>query len=497
MSAVDGTPDSTLHRAASGYRTTLVAQGVRVAAKILGVVVLARLVSPAEHGRFAMAASLTLLFTLFRDFGAGAAAIQARALTAGQETALCWLHIGLGVILTGLTLAGAPAVAAFYGEPRVTPLLALMSASFALNGLNAWPRTLLGRELRFTELNRLETLGAAGGTAAMILAGALTRSAAAFAWFLLVSEGIMLIEAWRVCRWRPRAAADWPALRALSRTGLHLTGYNLLLYGLQQADTLLMGRWFGAAPLGLYNRAGQLLAQPTAHLATPFSQVLLPTLSRLGPESPDFARHFRQTTNAIAHCTLPVAVLGGILPDEIVRVALGSAWPEAAPLLRCLSVSAGAAYLSATLYPLAVAAGCTGALTQVTAATLPLVLFALWLGSAHGPVGLAAGLAASNALLLAPRLGWVARGTPVGGRDFLAAFAGPLGLAAAFGAGLWIGRTGAASAPPAGRLVSGLLGGTLAVAACLLAWPRARAELREILRHLPFGRVWPQTGETP
>src|SRR3954462_9496383 len=81
QAAADAMPhaasESTLTRAASGYRATLVSQGVRLACKIVGVVVLARLVSPAEHGVFAMAASVMFFFVLFRDFGLTAAAIQA------------------------------------------------------------------------------------------------------------------------------------------------------------------------------------------------------------------------------------------------------------------------------------------------------------------------------------------------------------------------------------------------------------------------------------
>jgi O-antigen/teichoic acid export membrane protein len=130
-----------------------------------------------------------------------------------------------------------------------------MSVAPLLVGVSSLPRTLLSRELRFKELNVLESAGAMIGTGAMIAAGILGAGAYAFVVFLLVSEGVMLVAAWRFCPWRPHGAADWQGVRPLVETGLHLTGYHLLLYGLQQADTLLWDD--GLAPL----RSGSIIAR--------------------------------------------------------------------------------------------------------------------------------------------------------------------------------------------------------------------------------------------
>jgi PST family polysaccharide transporter len=388
-------------------------------------------------------------------------------------------------VLALATLALAPLAAAFYHEPRLTPLLAVMSSSFILIGLSAWPRTLLSRELRFREINQLETAGAIGGTLAMIVAGFCGAGAFAFAAFLLVSEAIMLVLARRFNRWRPRTPADWPALRKLADTGFHLTGYNLLLYGLQQADTLLMGKWFGAAALGFYNRAGQLLIQPSTHIAAPFTQVLTATLSRLGPDSPSFVQEYRSTANAIAHFTFPAAVVCMALPDEIVRLALGTHWPDAAPLLSWLALGAMALFLTTTTYALCVSTGNSKRLTQLTAAALPLTLLLLWLGSSWGPVGLAAGLSIANVILLLPRLWWSCRGTPVHLRDLCEAFVGPCCVAAALGGGLMLGKLAARDSGMPLRVSLALIGGALATAACAALLPRVRHEFAHLRAHLP------------
>jgi PST family polysaccharide transporter len=491
MSSPATAAETTLTRAASAYRTTLFSHGIRLLCKIAGVVILARLVSPADHGLFAMAASVTFFLALFRDFGTSGAAIQVTALSEGQMSALLRLHLLLGVAMAVLTIALAPLASAFFHEPRVVELLATMSVAPLLIGAGSWPRTLLVRELHFREINQLETAGAVLGTLAMIAAGIFGAGAYAFVAFLLVSETIMLVGAWRYCHWRPSTPADWPGIRPLAKTGLQLTGYNLLLYGVQQADTLLMGRWFGAVALGLYNRAGQLLIQPATHLAAPFNQVLLSTLSRLGTGSPSFAHHFRATTNTIAHLTLPVAIVCLVLPHEVVRLVLGAGWPDAAPLLAWLAVNAALSLLSSSTYALCVASGHSARLAPLAGATLVVTVIALWLGRGHGAVGLAAALALGNLVLFLPRLWWSAVGTPVTLGDFAAAFAGPIVTSAALAAGLWIGRIVAVDASALGRMLIALACGFVTTALCILLWPRARQELVQLWRSLANQRSSP------
>lgn len=483
-----GASESLLARASHGYRATLLSQGARVLCKVASVVVLSRLVPPGDHGRFVMAASLTGLLLLFRDFGLGTATIQAPDLSEGQRTALWWTHCALGIGLTLATLAFTPIAVWFYHEPGLTPLLAVMSASFLFIGAGGFPRSLLARDLRFAEINRLETIAAVVATGAMIVAGALGAGAYSFATFLLVSEGIAAVEAWRVCGWRPHEPPGWASLRGLLRTGSELTGYNLIACVQQQLDTFLMGKWFGATTLGLYNRAGQLLVLPALHVTVPLTNVMLAALSRLGVTSPHFTRHWRETTNFVLYLTLPLAAACLVLPDEMVRLVLGPNWAGAAPLLRWLAVSASTVYLTATIYGLCVVTGNTRRLAAMAAMAVAVVFIGLWAGRTYGPVGLAAGLAGAQLVLLPLRAAWAVRGTPVRLSDFVAAWAGPLVLASVFGGGLAAGRALAFDASWMIRLSAALASGLAVAALCVWLWPRVRRELHQVWSHRPRPR---------
>lgn len=471
-----------LERAAQGFRATLISQVIRVICKAAAVVIIARLVSPADHGRYAMAATVFFVVVLFRDAGLGAAAIQAPSLSAAQSSALFKAHLLLGAVLASVTLAVAPLAAAFFDEPQVLGLLAGMSAALLLIGLGGWPRVLLSRELRFVELNRLETIAAIAATGAMIVAAFAGAGAFTFVVFLLISEAIVAVGAWRSCRWRPRERAAWASLTHLLRPGMHVTGHQALAAVVQQLESVFMGRWFGPGALGLYNRPTQLLALPNQHVSVPLTQVLTASLSRIGPKGDGFAAHLGQTANLIAHLTLPISAVCVALPDEIVRLLLGAAWPQAAPLLRWISIGWAATYLSSTIYPLCIATGHTRRLAAIAALNFVATLGGLWFGRDHGPRGLAAGVALANVATLVPRLGWATLGTPVRLRDYAAAFLGPAMLASSLGIGCGAGSRLVSTPEWTATLAGGAAGGAIAVALVLVASSRIRGELARAWR---------------
>lgn len=485
MSAAAGASEPVLDRAAQGYRATLWSQVIRLVCKATSVTMLARLVPPAEHGLFAMAASLTVVLVLFRDLGLGATALRAPELSEEQKTTLFWIHAGIGAGLTLATVALAPAVATFYGEPRVHPLLFAMSGSMLFIGFNNWPRVLLARELRFAELNRLETLAAIGSTLAMIAAAMLGAGAYAFVVFLLVSEAWLMIAAWRVCRWRPTAPARWSSLRPLWSHGVDLTGYNLLFYVVQQIDAVLMGRWFGAHTLGLYTRPAQVVAIPGVHVAAPLGQVLLSALARLDTRAGDYSRLTRDTTNLIAHLTLPIAAVCIAIPDVVVRIVLGAAWLDAASLLRWLALSAAATCATTTVYALCVATGNTRRLAAMALLALIAIATGIILGRSHGPIGLAAGVALANLALVLPRVWWATLGTPVHLTDFVSALKGPLLLSGGLTIALLATRRFATSLPINTEITVTTAGGVFAVLLIVWVSPRIRAELKHVWRHRP------------
>src|SRR6201998_2451678 len=106
-------------RAIRGGFAKVCSQGANFALRVGSLMVLARLLDPKDFGLVGMVTAFTGVLTLFRDFGLSAAAIQRTNVTDEQISTLFWINMFVGVLLGLVVVAAAPAIAAFYHEPRL------------------------------------------------------------------------------------------------------------------------------------------------------------------------------------------------------------------------------------------------------------------------------------------------------------------------------------------------------------------------------------------
>jgi PST family polysaccharide transporter len=93
-----------------------------------------------------------------------------------------------------------------------------------------------------------------------------------------------------------------------------------------QADNLVVGRWLGAAALGIYSRAYQLMQVPTGLVVDVLDKVLFPTMARVQDDSRRLASAYLRATAALVLVMLPAGVVAAVLAPELIAVAFGSRW---------------------------------------------------------------------------------------------------------------------------------------------------------------------------
>src|SRR6185437_15205101 len=106
---------------------------------------MARLLTPADYGLIGMVAFVTGFVAMYKDLGLSAATIQRTEITPEQISTLFWVNIVLSVAITVITIAIAPLVAWFYGEPRLTWITLVTAFGFLISGLAVQHEALLRR----------------------------------------------------------------------------------------------------------------------------------------------------------------------------------------------------------------------------------------------------------------------------------------------------------------------------------------------------------------
>jgi len=85
--------------------------------RVGSLMVLARLLGPKDFGLVGMVTAFTGILSLFRDFGLSSAAVQRKNITDEQISTLFWINMSVGALLGILSVAMAPAIAAFTMSP--------------------------------------------------------------------------------------------------------------------------------------------------------------------------------------------------------------------------------------------------------------------------------------------------------------------------------------------------------------------------------------------
>jgi PST family polysaccharide transporter len=267
--------------------------------------------------------------------------------------------------------------------------------------------------MRFGRLVVADVLGPLTG---LVVALALALGGAGY-WALvaqqLIQYVVMAVVVVTAGRWLPGRPDRRTPMRDLLRFGGGMVGIGLIGYGARTADTLIIGMRFGAADLGIYNRAYQLLMVPLGQLRGPTTQVALPVLGRLEEDEQRWAEFVRRGQLALGY-TL-VAGLGVVVgaAGPIAGVFLGAEWVEVGPLLRLLALGGACQTLAFVGYWVYLSRGLTGALARFSLVDTAVRLVAIGVGSTWGVTGLAAGFALAPALTWPVSLWWLARLAPI------------------------------------------------------------------------------------
>lgn len=327
-------------RAISGGLVTVGAQAAKFILNFTAAAVLARLLSPRDFGLVGMVFGITGLVALFKELGLSTATVQRKTITQQQVSNLFWVNVLVSGLLTVMTVGLAPLIAKFYHDPRVSGIMVALSLTFVLTGSTVQHQALLTRQMRFRTIAMIEvTSMLVGFTSACCLA----KWGAGY-WALvaqqLVTAATSLLLVWYCSRWRPGMPSRNSGVRPMLSFGAHLTIADFLGLLMMNSDSILIGRAFGAAPLGLYTRANVLLARPLQQVLAPINAVLTPVLSRLQGDPERYRRSFMRAYEMLALIIFSFAAMCLALAAPLVLVILGPKWRDVIPLFSVFALVA-------------------------------------------------------------------------------------------------------------------------------------------------------------
>ena len=343
-----------------------------------------RLLAPSDYGLMAMAASFIAILALFNEMGMGAVLIQLPELSRRLIQQVFGITLVVNFSLFGLVLVSAPAIALFFAEPQLTPVLRLLAVQFAVTSFLIVPQALLDRELDFKHKSLVDL-------AANLIAGmvSLTLALNHYGVWSLVWASVILVSL-RTLGYnylKPHACLpsfNFSGIRSSMVFGGQITLEKLLWYLYSQADVLIIGKLLGKDALGFYS-VGKHVAGLLADKIMPIvNQVVFPAFSRIQGDGPAVAKALLRGVCLLGLISFPVFWGLSAVSHELIPQVLGAKWEPAVFPLLLISLILPLKMINGIL--VAALKGIQRADITLQNAMVPLLLMvpAFWLGTTWG-----------------------------------------------------------------------------------------------------------------
>lgn len=452
------------------------------------VVVVARLLGPAEYGFAAVLLVLSSISELLRGSGLATAVLQRSDLTPAISSRVHYLSCALGAVLgCSLLLASAP-LAQVLHDARVITFAPLLALILLCAGASAVPSAMLARELAFGRLAAIDLTAAITGCATALALATAGFGAAALVW-QATAVAVLTCIAVSVCGpFRPGRPATRRKTAPYVGVGLNMAVTQLVRYAAQNLDRVLLAAQASASSVGVYAQAMQLIQLPIVQLSAPLQRVVVPVLSRQLAEPDEYRRTFRGILQIFTLLLWPALVVLAVLAPKAVLFLFGEAWLGSAELMRFLLGTGFAAPLVFATSWAFVSMGRTRSQALLMIVVAATTVGAIALALPFGAPGVALAVSAASVASLAPSFALAVRCSPIRVADLFMPLRWPLVLAVLAGLASW---AGSAWTP---EPLLGLLAGSGAALAALTTTCLAVPDLR---RFSSLVRTLIRRGDTP
>lgn len=320
---------------------TLWSYASRYSGKLLVFVstaILARLLLKEDFGIAGYALVIIGFLEVLEGLGIGPAIIFYHGDKKKLNTAF-WLGLGVGGVLFALSyFVAAPLAGAFFQDPRAVPVTRALGLEFVISAFALVHSALLTQRLAFgrkfiPEMSRSISKGVASILLALLGFGA---------WSLILGQlvGVLVqtIVYWIVVPWRPSFQFQRKIARAMLSYGtsvVSISGLGILMLNL---DYLLIGRYMGAAALGVYTLAFRVPELLVKQLCNVVGNVTFPVYSQMRDDGGALKEGFLVTMRYLTMATIPLALGLALVAEPFVLTFFTEKWAEAIPVMAAISL---------------------------------------------------------------------------------------------------------------------------------------------------------------
>ncbi|NLJ77127.1 MAG: lipopolysaccharide biosynthesis protein [Peptococcaceae bacterium] len=297
-------------------------------------IVLARLLLPEDYGIIALVVIFTTIAGVFVQSGLNTALIQKKETDEADFSSVFYLSLSVAFLVYIILFFAAPYIAVFYGIPQITAVFRVLSMILFLGAFNSIQNAVVARNLQFKKLFF-------SSTGAILISGAvgIYMAYTGYGVWALVGQQIsnqllVTLILWFTVKWRPHLVFSFEKVKGLLSFGWKLLVSALIDTIYEDLRSLIIGKMFNPAVLGLYNRGQQFPSVIVSNVDGSIQSVMLPVLSSHQDDRPRVKAMMRRGIVTSSFIVFPLMVGLAVTAEPLVKLLLTDKWLPCVPFLQ-------------------------------------------------------------------------------------------------------------------------------------------------------------------
>jgi teichuronic acid exporter len=365
------------------------------------LLVVVRLLSPADFGLVGMSVTLFWYLKFLGAFGITPTVVRHRDLTPEVLAQLNTMGVIFGVGSFLLACLFAWPVSLFFKTPGVVPVAIVTCIALIPIGLRSVPEGLMNQKMQLKSLSFFDALRD-------ILSAIVTVSLAWMGfrfWALVLGNLISEIVRCAVVLSVQRYRFAWPHYRTIREPltfGRRVLVSSFAWSTYNTLDNVTAGRVLGQSALGLYGMAWNLANTPLEKIVSLVTTLIPAYLARVQTDMAALRSYVRSLTEAISLATFPATVGIALVARQAIPLIMGAKWDGMITPLEVLSLYAAFRSIVALLPKVLTAVGDARFVMRIEVTGLVVMPLAFWIGSRWGITGIAFGWVVAYPIIAIP-----------------------------------------------------------------------------------------------
>ena len=311
-------------------------------------IVLSRLLLPEQYGLVAMLSFIIIIGQTLIDCGLGVALIQKKDSDDLDFNTVFFSSLLLGLLMYGGMYVGAPLLASFFNEPRLTFLTRIYTLSFLWSGYNSILFAYVSKHFQFKKMFKrtfFATIlsGIVGITLAYMNAGVWALVAQSFSASII---GITILQ-WSI-EWKPRLQFSWTRAKMLLSFSTKIMGANFIGTVFNELKGVLIGKLYTPADLAFFNKGGSFPNLIANNVNTSLGNVLFPFMANYGNDNERVKQITRRSIKISSYVMFFFLTILIVMSEPIVRLLLTEKWLNCVPFMQMVCLQRMLEVLSAS-----------------------------------------------------------------------------------------------------------------------------------------------------